>query len=108
MTTSGQAGSEVLAAQPRALIVTIYGLYARESDGWFSVAALIKLMAELGVEEPAVRSAGEPAMACRRAGRKFWPTETAGSLGAQRPARTTAGCWRCSASPNMSAHAAMR
>lgn len=44
-------------AQPRALIVTIYGMYARESDGWFSIAALIKLMAELGVEARAVRSA---------------------------------------------------
>jgi phenylacetic acid degradation operon negative regulatory protein len=57
VTTSGPPGSEVLAAQPRALIVTIYGLYARDADGWFSIAALIKLMAELGVEEPAVRSA---------------------------------------------------
>jgi len=44
-------------AQPRALIVTIYGLYARDADGWFSIAALIKLMAELGVEARAVRSA---------------------------------------------------
>jgi phenylacetic acid degradation operon negative regulatory protein len=42
--------------QPRALIVTIYGLYAREAGGWLSVGALIKLMAELGVEESAVRS----------------------------------------------------
>ncbi|HEY7223553.1 MAG TPA: PaaX family transcriptional regulator C-terminal domain-containing protein [Micromonosporaceae bacterium] len=42
--------------QPRALIVTIYGLYAREAGGWLSVGALIKLMAELGVEEPGVRS----------------------------------------------------
>ena len=40
----------------RALIVTIYGLYAREVGGWLSVGALIRLMAELGVEEPAVRS----------------------------------------------------
>lgn len=56
MTTSG-AGSDVLAAQPRALIVTIYGLYARETGGWLSVAALIRLMAELGIDEPAVRSA---------------------------------------------------
>lgn len=47
----------MLVAQPRALIVTIYGLYARDADGWFSIAALIKLMAELGVEEPAARSA---------------------------------------------------
>jgi phenylacetic acid degradation operon negative regulatory protein len=42
--------------QPRALIVTIYGLYARRRGGWISVAGLIRLMAELGVEEPAVRS----------------------------------------------------
>ncbi len=36
--------------------MTIYGLYAREGDGWFSVSTLIRLMAELGVDEPAVRS----------------------------------------------------
>lgn len=42
--------------QPRALIVTIYGLYAREVGGWLSVGALIRLMGELGVDEPAVRS----------------------------------------------------
>lgn len=40
----------------RALIVTIYGLYAREVGGWLSVGALIRLMARLGVDEPAVRS----------------------------------------------------
>lgn len=44
------------AHQPRSLIVTIYGLYAREGGGWMSVASLIRLMAELGVDEPAVRS----------------------------------------------------
>ncbi|MQA25772.1 MAG: PaaX family transcriptional regulator [Micromonosporaceae bacterium] len=44
-------------AQPRALIVTVYGLYARETGGWLSVSALIRLLAELGVDEPAVRSA---------------------------------------------------
>jgi phenylacetic acid degradation operon negative regulatory protein len=37
--------------------VTIYGLYARESGGWLSIAALIRLMAGLGTDEPAVRSA---------------------------------------------------
>lgn len=42
---------------PRALIVTLYGLYARESGGWLSVATLVKLMAALDVDEPAVRSA---------------------------------------------------
>lgn len=40
----------------RALIVTIYGLYAREVGGWLGVSTLIRLMAQLGVEEPAVRS----------------------------------------------------
>jgi len=57
VTTFSAPGSDVLTAQPRALIVTIYGLYARETGGWISIAALIKLMAELGVDEPAVRSA---------------------------------------------------
>jgi phenylacetic acid degradation operon negative regulatory protein len=42
--------------QPRGLIVTIYGLYAREVGGWLSVGALIRLLGGLGVEEPAVRS----------------------------------------------------
>ena len=36
--------------------MTIYGLYARDSDGWLSVASLIRLMADLGADEPAVRS----------------------------------------------------
>lgn len=43
-------------AQPRQLIVTLFGLYAREDGGWLSVAALVRLLAGLGVEEPAVRS----------------------------------------------------
>jgi phenylacetic acid degradation operon negative regulatory protein len=43
--------------QPRALIVTAYGLYARESGGWLSVRSLIKLLAEVGVDDQAVRSA---------------------------------------------------
>jgi phenylacetic acid degradation operon negative regulatory protein len=38
------------------LIVTIYGAYARDAGGWLSVAALIRLMESLGVDEPAVRS----------------------------------------------------
>lgn len=42
--------------QPRGLIITLYGLYAREIGGWFSVAVLVRLLAELGVDEPAVRS----------------------------------------------------
>ncbi|MGH3156193.1 MAG: PaaX family transcriptional regulator [Streptosporangiaceae bacterium] len=42
--------------RPRALIVTIFGLYARDTSGWLSVASLIRLMAGLGADEPAVRS----------------------------------------------------
>jgi phenylacetic acid degradation operon negative regulatory protein len=49
-------GGDPWLVQPRALIVTIYGLYAREAGGWLSVASLIRLLAELGVDEPAVRS----------------------------------------------------
>src|SRR5579875_2244456 len=51
--------AEELAArghQPRALIVTLYGLYGRQAGGWLSVSSIIRLMAELGVDEPAVRS----------------------------------------------------
>ena len=43
--------------KPRALIVTVYGLYAREAGGWMSVASIIRLLAQCAVDEPAVRSA---------------------------------------------------
>ena len=43
--------------QPRALIVTAYGLYARTGNGWLPIAALVRLLAALGVDQPAVRSA---------------------------------------------------
>jgi phenylacetic acid degradation operon negative regulatory protein len=52
--TGGAAGTR--GAQPRQLIVTVYGLYARAEGGWMSVASLISLLADLGVDEPAVRS----------------------------------------------------
>jgi phenylacetic acid degradation operon negative regulatory protein len=56
---SNEPGGDAAArsARPRHLIVTVYGLYARSGSGWLSVAALIRLLAELGVDEPAVRSA---------------------------------------------------
>src|SRR5579859_4378695 len=50
------AGDEPRGAQPRQLIVTVYGLYARAEGGWMSVASLVSLLADLGVDEPAVRS----------------------------------------------------
>ena len=41
---------------PRRLILSLYGLYAREEDNWLSVASLIALMTDLGVDSAAVRS----------------------------------------------------
>jgi phenylacetic acid degradation operon negative regulatory protein len=72
--TVAPGGSETRLPQPRALIVTIYGLYARDlagqasgdaskaggdarpAGGWLSVASLIRLMGGLGADEAAVRS----------------------------------------------------
>ena len=124
VTGATQPGSDVLAAQPRALIVTIYGLYAREPRaGWLSIAALIRLMAELGVDEPAVRSAisrlklrgllergarnGRGRLRplrprSRDPGRGRPPDFPSG----REPARPTAGCWRCSAFPSTACPAA--
>src|SRR5436309_1279733 len=44
-------------ARLRHLIITVYGLYARHEGGWLSVATLIRLLAEIGIDEPAARSA---------------------------------------------------
>ena len=46
----------VRGVQPRSLIVTVYGAYARETGGWLSVRLVVRLLAELGVDEAAVRS----------------------------------------------------
>jgi phenylacetic acid degradation operon negative regulatory protein len=65
--TAAPGGSETRLPQPRALIVTIYGLYARDlaggaggdvsqAGGWLSVASLIRLMGGFGADEAAVRS----------------------------------------------------
>jgi phenylacetic acid degradation operon negative regulatory protein len=53
---TGPAPGATGALQPRQLIVSLYGLYAREHGSWLSVAAVVRLMAALGVDEPAVRS----------------------------------------------------
>jgi phenylacetic acid degradation operon negative regulatory protein len=42
--------------QPRQLIVTVYGLYARSAEGWLPVAGLVRLLGELGIAPQAVRS----------------------------------------------------
>lgn len=36
--------------------MTVYGLYSREEGGWLPVAALVRLLTELGIDERAVRS----------------------------------------------------
>jgi phenylacetic acid degradation operon negative regulatory protein len=54
---SSSAGRAAPVAPPRALIVTVYGLYARQSGGWMSVASLVALLGRCGVDEPSVRSA---------------------------------------------------
>jgi phenylacetic acid degradation operon negative regulatory protein len=45
------------ALRPSSLINTVYGAFVRRCGGWISIADLITLMAELGVDAPAVRSA---------------------------------------------------
>lgn len=44
-------------ARPSSLINTIYGAFVRRLGGWISIADLIVLMGELGMDAPAVRSA---------------------------------------------------
>ncbi|MCU1525833.1 MAG: PaaX family transcriptional regulator [Microbacteriaceae bacterium] len=50
------AKDESRESTPRDLIVTIFGVYARDDDRSLSVAALVRLLADVGVEEGAVRS----------------------------------------------------
>lgn len=45
------------AGQPGRLILTVYGLYARQHDGWLPIAGMVRLMGEFGVNVQAVRSA---------------------------------------------------
>ena len=54
-----RAGGDATArsARLRHLIITVYGLYARRDGGWLSVATLIRLLADLGIDESAARSA---------------------------------------------------
>jgi phenylacetic acid degradation operon negative regulatory protein len=50
-------GRAVPAVRPRSLILTVLGAYIRRLDDWISIAVLIRLMDELGVDEQSVRSA---------------------------------------------------
>src|SRR5437660_945073 len=42
-------------ARLRHLIITVYGLYARHDSGWLSVATLIRLLADIGIGDPAAK-----------------------------------------------------
>jgi phenylacetic acid degradation operon negative regulatory protein len=54
--TSGTEESQFGEPQPRRLIITIYGLYGRDEHNWLSVASLVRLMSDLGVDGQSVRS----------------------------------------------------
>lgn len=41
---------------PRRLILTLYGLYARDEHNWLSVSSVVRLMGDLGVDSASVRS----------------------------------------------------
>ena len=44
-------------ARPRSLILYVYGGFVRRLGGWISVASLVRLLGDLGVEPPTVRAA---------------------------------------------------
>lgn len=47
----------IRAVRPQSLIITIFGAYSRSIGGWLSVGSLLALLAEVGIEDAAVRSA---------------------------------------------------
>jgi phenylacetic acid degradation operon negative regulatory protein len=59
MTAARQITRKVGGPDPRLsqLIITILGLYARAEHNWLSVASVVRLMADLGVDGQATRSA---------------------------------------------------
>ncbi|MDF3280775.1 MULTISPECIES: PaaX family transcriptional regulator C-terminal domain-containing protein [unclassified Gordonia (in: high G+C Gram-positive bacteria)] len=57
MTTVAHAQPPALTAPaPRHLIVTLFAMYARPENNWLSVASVVRLMEDLGVDGPSVRS----------------------------------------------------
>lgn len=41
---------------PRQLILSLYGLYAREEENWLSVGSVVSLLGDLGIDSAGVRS----------------------------------------------------
>ena len=56
MSAAARVDGQPAGPRPRQLIITIYGLYARDEQDWLSIASLVRLMGDLGVEGQAVRS----------------------------------------------------
>jgi len=63
--------------RPRSLILTFYGAFARRLDGWIAVSHLVTLMAEVGLDDQAVRSS------ISRLKRRGWlvPSQRDGQVG---------------------------
>lgn len=47
----------VRASRPQSLLITVYGAYSRSLGGWLAVSTILRLLGEMGIEDPAVRSA---------------------------------------------------
>lgn len=56
MTSELEGGTDGRETRHGPLIMTLFALYARGERNWLSVASVVKLMADLGVESGAVRS----------------------------------------------------
>ena len=56
MSAAARVDGQPAGPRPRQLIITIYGLCARGERNWLSIASLVRLMGDLGVESQAVRS----------------------------------------------------
>jgi len=56
VTTEQTAAASVRDTRLGSLILTIFALYARSEDNWLSVAALVRLMSDLGLDGGAARS----------------------------------------------------
>ncbi len=55
---SGEANQPTArSSRPQSLIITVYGAFSRPIGGWFSVASLLTLLGEVGIDDPSVRSA---------------------------------------------------
>lgn len=45
------------AASPASIVVTVFGAFARDHDGWFAISALVEMLGELDIEDQRIRAA---------------------------------------------------